>query len=147
VVLALALAAVPGCAPRPPAPLVLLVPVAAAQPVPPRRLLLSIPFRLDSHAIDPSARPLLDNLAAAMREEAGRGVIFDVNGHTDLSGRFAWNVALSYLRASAVADALVARGVPPSALRVQGFGPLWPLTPEEPFAATNRRVEVVALGP
>lgn len=142
---ALALA---GCVARPaPVPIVLLMPAPPAPPVPPRRLLLSLPFRLNSHLLEPSARPLLDNLAAALGMEAARGVTFDINGHTDLSGRFAWNVALSYLRASTVAEALVARGVPPGSLRVQGFGPLQPLTPDDPFAATNRRVEVVAIGP
>ncbi|MCB4822025.1 OmpA family protein [Roseicella aerolata] len=127
------------------------MPVATLMPAQPapaeRRVLLSLPFRLDSYALAPSAAPLLDNLAAALRDERLRGARVEVNGHSDARGRFAWNLALSFLRASAVVEALAARGAPTAGMRAQGFGPLQPLRPEDPFSPANRRVEVVVTGP
>ena len=73
------------------------------------------------------------------------GLMFEVNGHTDVSGRLGYNISLSMLRASAVVDYLAARGVPRERMRPQGFGPLQPFDPYNLFSPANRRVEIVAL--
>jgi OmpA-OmpF porin, OOP family len=67
-----------------------------------------------------------------------------IAGHADRSGTDAYNLALSEQRAQNVARALAARGVPASALDVQGFGESRPRIPtadgvREP---QNRRVEI-----
>ena len=66
-------------------------------------------------------------------------------GHTDKSGPENYNMALSLRRANSVKDALVANGVPATAIAVVGRGESQPLVPtadgvREP---QNRRVEIV----
>ncbi|MDR0777539.1 MAG: OmpA family protein [Azonexus sp.] len=71
-----------------------------------------------------------------------------VDGHTDATGSAAYNDQLSLRRAQAVADALVAAGMPASGISVRGLGSRAPVagnqTAEE--RAQNRRVVLVVLG-
>lgn len=120
---------------------------AVAAPAQEQRVLLTVRFRLNSHEIDRASMPVLANLARALSDERLRGAQFEVNGHTDASGKLGHNIALSFLRASAVVDQLHARGLRHATIRAQGFGPLQPINPSEPFDPGNRRVEVVAIGP
>lgn len=112
-----------------------------------RGIVLTVPFDLGSYALRPEAREVLDPLAAAMNDPRLFNHSYEVNGHTDSTGRLARNMALSDLRAAAVVDYLVARGVSRRRLRAQGFGPLQPLDPANPRAGINRRVEVFAIPP
>jgi outer membrane protein OmpA-like peptidoglycan-associated protein len=112
-----------------------------------RGIVLTVNFDLGSYALRPEAREVLDPLAAAMNDPRLFNHSYEVNGHTDSTGRFARNMALSDLRAAAVVDYLVAQGVARRRLRAQGFGPLQPLTPQNPRAGVNRRVEVFAIPP
>lgn len=112
-----------------------------------RGIVLTVNFDLGSYALRPEAREVLDPLAAAMNDPRLFNHSYEVNGHTDSTGRFARNMALSDLRAAAVVDYLVAQGVARRRLRPQGFGPLQPLTPQNPRAGINRRVEVFAIPP
>ena len=73
------------------------------------------------------------------------GYRFEIDGHTDRSGRFAYNIALSQLRADAVIQYLAARGVSPGAMFAQGFGYTTPADPANPYSPANRRVEVVSI--
>lgn len=120
-------------------------PTAAPMAVAPDHILmLTINFDFDSHRIRPEAYPLLDNVAIALRDQRLAGYHFDLNGHTDIIGRLGYNIALSNLRAQAVADYLAARGVPGDSLHVQGFGPLQLLDSANPANPANRRVEIVS---
>ncbi len=110
-----------------------------------RTAVIAVNFDLDSHRIRPEYYPALDSVAAAMLSQQLAGYTFDVDGHTDLSGRLAYNIALSVLRAQAVVDYLASRGVPRQILRPQGFGPLTLLNPANPFGPENRRVEVTSI--
>src|SRR4051794_426189 len=92
-------------------------------------------------------RSLINAFAQALNNERLRGVSYEINGHTDLSGNFANNVALSGLRAKSVSDYLRTHRVESPPIRAQGFGPLQLLHPHHPFSPENRRVEIVALGP
>ena len=112
-----------------------------------RGVVLTVNFDLNSYAIRPDAREVLEPLAEALRDPVLEQFTFDINGHTDATGRLGRNMALSELRAAAVVDFLAARGVPRNRMRAQGFGPLQPLTPADPRAAVNRRVEVFAVPP
>lgn len=112
---------------------------------PDRTAVIAVNFDLDSHRIRPEYYPALDSVAAAILSQQLTGYSFDVDGHTDLSGRLAYNIALSVLRAQAVVDYLAARGVPRQIMRPQGFGPLNLLNPGNPFGAENRRVEVTSI--
>lgn len=117
----------------------------SAAGTPDRTIIVAVEFDLNSHRIRPEYFQTLDAIAVAMLSQQLAGYRFDVDGHTDLSGRFAYNVALSNLRAQAVVDYLVSRGVSPYVLRPQGFGPLNLLNPANPYGAENRRVEVTSI--
>ena len=132
-------AALAACAPNPYAG------AGGVATTPDRTIIVAVNFDLNSHRIRPEYFQTLDAIAAAMLSQQLAGDHFDVDGHTDLSGRLAYNIALSNLRAQAVVDYLVSRGVSPYLLRPQGFGPLNLLNPGNPFGAENRRVEVTSI--
>lgn len=110
-----------------------------------RTIIIAVNFDLDSHRIRPEYYPALDSVAAAMMSPQLAGYTFDVDGHTDLSGRLSYNIALSVLRAQAVVEYLASRGVSLQALHPQGFGPLNLLNAGNPFGPENRRVEVTSI--
>jgi outer membrane protein OmpA-like peptidoglycan-associated protein len=136
------LAALAGCAapPQPVAP-----PPPGAPVVYGPRIVLTIEFNFDSARIRPEYYPTLDNLAAGLADPSLAGARLDINGHTDVTGRFGYNVALSMRRAESVVNYLAARGVPRETMNPQGFGPLQLIDPENPRSPANRRVEVVAV--
>jgi outer membrane protein OmpA-like peptidoglycan-associated protein len=136
--------------------LALLGTLAACAPVPPpmaheagpafeRRIIGAVNFDFDSYRIRPESFALLDNAAVALNDPQLYGLMFEVNGHTDISGRLGYNISLSMLRAAAVVDYLAARGVPRERMRPQGFGPLQPYDAYNLRSPANRRVEIVAL--
>jgi outer membrane protein OmpA-like peptidoglycan-associated protein len=103
-----------------------------------------IAFTTGSAAIDARSGPLLDRLARDLGSCPG---IIRVEGYTDTIGRGKVNRALSEARASAVRDALIARGVPAERLRARGFGARRAIgdnTTEE-GRARNRRIEFHAI--
>ncbi|MFC7544214.1 OmpA family protein [Siccirubricoccus deserti] len=107
--------------------------------------MLRATFAFNSYRLPPGSDAELDALAQAMSSGPQLQLAqFDINGHTDVVGRLGYNMGLSMLRAGAVVDALVSRGVIATRLRPQGFGPLQLLDPANPRSGVNRRVEVVA---
>lgn len=99
-------------------------------------------FEMGSAVIDPASIPVLDELADAIRREAG--VLVTIEGHTDSDGVPSENLALSAARAAAVRTALVERGVDPVALVSVGYGSERPvLVDGEEDKAASRRVEFV----
>ncbi len=87
--------------------------------------------------------PVLD----AAAEAAKGGATLLLSGHSDTPGGSAGNLRLSRQRADAVADALVARGVPRSALRIEAAGEQRLLVPtaEGVREIHNRRVAITTL--
>jgi outer membrane protein OmpA-like peptidoglycan-associated protein len=83
----------------------------------------------------------LANLVAAHRD-----AVFTIEGHTDARAN-ADSFALG--RAQSVADYLAALGVPRSNFRVESRGATVPISTRKTLAAraTNRRVELVFIGP
>ena len=66
-----------------------------------------------------------------------------VEGHTDSTGAHAFNMDLSNRRAKAVVDYLVGKGVSPSRLSAQGYGPDRPIADNATKLgrSKNRRVQ------
>src|SRR5689334_18530401 len=118
-------------------------PPAQAQPAQ-RSVILTINFRRNSWTIANESKPALDNVATAIRDQRLAGMHYLVQGHTDVTGRLGYNMSLSKLRAAAIVDYLVARGVDRSVLQSEGFGPLRLADPANPKSPANRRVEIVA---
>ncbi|MFC4273549.1 OmpA family protein [Achromobacter aloeverae] len=92
--------------------------------------------------------------AANIKRLAGRllGVGLDrmrLDGHTDNRGSDAHNQQLSLRRAQAVADIVVAAGMPAANVQVRGLGAARPVTDNGSAAgrAENRRVSVVIVTP
>ena len=135
------LALLSGCAPAG------FVPGAAYESGPSfeRRIVSAVNFDFDSSRIRPESYALLDNAAAALNDPQLGGLRFEINGHTDVTGRLGYNISLSMLRAGAVVEYLASRGVPRERMRPQGFGPLQPFDGTNLRSAANRRVEIVAL--
>lgn len=101
-----------------------------------------IEFESGSATLKPTAIPILDEMAAAIKAIGGRPV--QVIGHTDNSGNRIANVNLSLMRAEAVKNYLVQqRGISADTLIVRGSGPDQPVadntTPEG--RSRNRRIE------
>ena len=134
------LGAVAACVPAPQPPV-----YAEATPMFERRAVIDVSFDPGTDRIRPGSYALLDTLAAALNSPELAGLEVEVNGHTALSGRLGYNIALSTLRAAEVADYLAVRGVAPWRIRAQGFGPLRPFDPGHPRSPANTRIEVVAL--
>ena len=114
----------------------------APQPVAPRSIDLVIQFDFDSARLQDASKPLLDNLASAMRNERLSTLRFRVEGHTDAKGSEAYNLQLSRRRAETVQAYLMDKGIERERLSAEGkgFGEL--LMPDKPQAAENRRVRI-----
>src|SRR5687767_7035922 len=96
--------------------------------------------------LQPESRPVLKEIAAALKQHAGLKIL--IEGHTDNVGAAASNLALSDARAAAVKAALVAEhGSDAARITTKGLGDTKPAVPNTNAAgrAQNRRVEVVKL--
>jgi outer membrane protein OmpA-like peptidoglycan-associated protein len=78
-------------------------------------------FDLDSAALRPEAGPPLDELAAWLLANPGVELL-RIEGHADELGTPRYNYELSQLRAAAIRDGLVTRGVAPERLEPLGTG-------------------------
>lgn len=110
--------------------------------VKPKSVDLVIQFDLDSSVLKSESRPLLDDLAAAMKNERLVNVKFKVEGHTDAQGSEQHNMKLSQSRADSVITYLASKGVEGDRLTGEGKGFTELLIPEKPKAAENRRVRI-----
>jgi outer membrane protein OmpA-like peptidoglycan-associated protein len=93
----------------------------------------------------PASKPLLNNLALAMKRERLQALQFRVEGHTDAKGSANYNQLLSERRAAAVVAYLQTQGIDVQRLSIEGKGSSELLLPDQPFAMENRRVRLVAL--
>ena len=95
-------------------------------------------FDFDSATLKPGAYAELDRVAMVFNDYPQ--TMIQIQGHTDSSGKEAYNMALSERRANAVRDALIQRGVAQERLTTIGFGESQPVSSS---AAMNRRVSLV----
>jgi outer membrane protein OmpA-like peptidoglycan-associated protein len=102
----------------------------------------NITFAFNSANIDPQFYPVLNDVAAVLREYDQ--TVVEVAGHTDSIGSDEVNQRLSEQRAGAVAQYLSAQGVDPQRLITVGGGKRYPIASNDTEAgrAANRRVEI-----
>ncbi len=101
-----------------------------------------ISFDINSAAIKPNMRTVLDPFANSLRDDPNARLT--IVGHTDSTGSDAINNPLSIDRAQSVRDYLAARGVSPTRVEVAGRGSREPVADNSSEAgrARNRRVEI-----
>jgi OmpA-OmpF porin, OOP family len=109
---------------------------------------LDIKFKVNSAVLTDQGKDQIKELAQAINSEGLAKYSFQIEGHTDSTGRPEYNMVLSKRRAEAVKDYLVsAYNLPKKRLRVVGRGQNDPISGSAPTDPANRRVEVVNIGP
>ena len=117
-----------------------LAAIAAQRP----KIDLDINFDFDSAALTPRTEPQLHSLGKALTSDELAGSVIMLGGHTDGKGSDAYNHDLSERRAQAVKRFLIETyHIPAANLLSAGYGKEGYKNPADPFAAENRRVEVV----
>ncbi len=108
-----------------------------------RVALQGVNFDFNRATLRPDSLPALVAARDAIRTARG---IWTVEGHTDNVGSHGYNLQLSLQRAQAVADWLLAAGIPASQLRADGFSFDRPVASNDTAEgrALNRRVELTA---
>jgi len=110
-----------------------------------RSIDLVIRFDLGSATLQESSKPLLDNLAQAMKGERLKDTKFKVEGHTDAQGSASFNDKLSLERAQTVVQFMQQKQIAPDRLMAEGKGFRELLLPDKPQAMENRRVRITTL--
>jgi outer membrane protein OmpA-like peptidoglycan-associated protein len=113
-------------------------------PAAPHSISLQIRFDFASDHIARQSASLMDTLTQALGSPSLQGQTFQIVGHTDGRGRADYNLALSRRRADAVKAYLVGHGIDAARLSASGKGMTELLNKDNPAAAENRRVEIVA---
>jgi outer membrane protein OmpA-like peptidoglycan-associated protein len=105
-----------------------------------------IMFAPNSASIDQSSTLLLGRIADYIRANPQFTKI-RIEGHTDLQGTAQENLKLSRERATAVLEALVARGIARSRLIAEGYGSSRPLCSKKTVTcdSLNRRTELIVV--
>lgn len=104
-----------------------------------------IQFKVNSAQLLPESLPFLQSIAGLMQKDPDIRLL--VEGHTDISGNYQRNLALSRERAFAVMNHLIDHfGVDPMRLMPMGKGPMEPLPGHEPTDPKNRRVQFRIIG-
>ena len=108
---------------------------------------LEIYFDFNSAAITPKAEPQLKELGKALLDSGLEKSVIVLSGHTDAKGSDPYNQELSERRAEAVKKYLVETlKVSPDNLTTAGYGRRDLKNQAQPFAAENRRVQIVNMG-
>lgn len=104
-------------------------------------------FDVGRAAVKPQLAGVLDKFAQGMREHATTQI--RIIGHTDSTGSDAINNPLSFERAAATRDYLVARGVAANRISIDGRGSREPIASNSTDSgrAQNRRVEIYVAEP
>jgi len=101
-----------------------------------------IQFKHDSASIEPASAPVIDAVAATLKEHSEIQLV-EVSGHASKEGDAGHNKTLTQKRVEAVVNALGERGTAKNRLIAQGYGSFCLLDPGTDEAANekNRRVE------
>jgi outer membrane protein OmpA-like peptidoglycan-associated protein len=107
---------------------------------------LEIYFDFDSAAVTSKAVPQLDSLGRALTGPELKGSVVLLGGHTDAKGSDDYNQTLSERRAEAVREYLHSKfGIATELLTAVGYGEKELKNKAKPYAAENRRVQIVNL--
>lgn len=134
--------AAPAEKPSPKPPALAGCPAEADTAAKPALSLQGLTFRFGSARLEPDAIPLVQTLAKTMTDDLPNAT-FTIEGHTDATGGFAYNQALSLSRAEAVKAYLLQSGIKPERLETKGVGYCGLANPQDPAGAENRRVVIV----
>jgi len=97
-------------------------------------------FRINSTTVDAEFLPLIDGVVGEL--SASEHAYAQIIGYTDRFGSLEYNMYLSQLRARAVADLLILRGVAAERLVIEGHGPRDPDPDEAISRQEERAVEI-----
>jgi len=123
------------------------VPAPEPEPAPmPAKIVLDeavLHFANNKNALPPEGVAAVQQVAQSLLAYKGDYTLV-VSGYTSSIGSVAYNKALSKRRADAVAQVLVASGIPAGSIQTVGEGPEHPVAPNKTKAdqAKNRRVEI-----
>lgn len=107
---------------------------------------LEINFEFNSATIGTKAEQALTDLGKALTSADLKGRNFFINGYTDAKGDDLYNQDLSERRADAVKRFLSEKyGIEGAKLMTVGYGKTRLRNPSDPYAAENRRVQIVNL--
>lgn len=116
-----------------------------AKPAAARSQSILMTFASDSAELSASTIKMLKVLAQALQSDKLAALHVDIEGHADPRGQEAHNQSLSLARAQGVVDYLVEQqGLERSRFQAVGKGSSELLNKNQPAAAENRRVTVVA---
>lgn len=113
---------------------------------------LHVIYDLGKATIRPDSYPLLDSLANFLIQHAD--IVVEISGHTDARGSDKYSIRLSDVRAHAVFNYLVSKGVSANNMKYAGYSDTRPLVPEkqinrikskegqEQLHQLNRRTEI-----
>lgn len=145
----------PPAPPPPPPPPPLPPPPPPPEPAPEPKMDLSqkepivlegVQFEYDSARLTPSAKAILNDVSATLKETPGVRQVL-IMGHTCNIGSDGYNQDLSERRAASVKDYLIESGIERSRLSSKGYGESRPRVPNntEDGRELNRRVELKVL--
>ncbi len=139
-------AAAPAVVPAPPpSPGATVRPTPQTLQISENAIAFPIQFKVNSAQILPESIPFLQSIAGLMQKDPSLRLL--IEGHTDISGNYQRNMALSRERAFAVMNYLIDRfGIDPMRLMPMGKGPTEPLSGHEPTDPKNRRVQFRVIG-
>lgn len=112
-----------------------------------RAIDMNVQFDFASANLTRDGRDTLQQLVIAMKSERLAAARFLIEGHTDAKGTARYNLDLSARRATSVVGYLRSQGIAADRLEPIGKGFNELLNEDDPLAAENRRVRIVALTP
>ena len=112
------------------------------EPLPLLKSNVTIPFSINSNAIDEESYPVLDQIADHLVNHPT--ITVGVKGYTDNSGSSTYNESVSGFRANAVQSYLIGKGVDPKKIKVFAMGNANPIASNSTIDGRrkNRRVEI-----
>ncbi|MGB3865932.1 MAG: OmpA family protein [Xanthobacteraceae bacterium] len=114
--------------------------IAAKRP----KIDVEINFDFNSAEVTPAAEPQLNSLGQALTSPELAGGVVMLGGHTDAKGGDDYNQKLSQRRAETVKRFLIENyKLAPDLLLTSGYGKSGLKNADDPYAAENRRVEIV----
>ena len=104
-----------------------------------------IQFETNKWDLKPASYAVLEEIATWLKSKPE--LVVEIQGHSDSSGKRAYNIALSQKRAQSIIAYLVHKGISAARMTPKGYGPDRPIAGNDSAAgrAKNRRVEIKPL--